>query len=347
MRAGRRSLDRRQRGLVDLTNYGLRLVVDYGADQRFLIREVVIDLRAADARRSADSSSVVPRHALLKDEASRGRHDPLPGLLTLAGKLARAPRARWRAGHASTFSISGLDIPLLPEILDRATQLIQEVTVTSDLTIAEQVADITALGRRSPPTWPRRSRPSNATWPWQGSRAGRPGPGDRMPDGNLIDVAGQPTSLAEALGSRPGVIVFYRGGWCPYCDIALRTYQAQLVPALADRGIPLVAVSPQTPDGSLSTKETKELTFTVLSDPGNQIAGQLGILTAPSDGARAAQLQLGLDLTRSTPMDNGAAYAHSHRRRRVRVIRWIDVHRDYTSRTEPDQVLQAITQTIG
>lgn len=174
------------------------------------------------------------------------------------------------------------------------------------------------------------------------------GPGDHMPEGNLLDVAGQPTTLAEALGSRPGVIVFYRGGWCPYCNIALRTYQAQLVPALADRGIPLIAISPQTPDGSLSTKETKELTFMVLSDPGNQIARHLGILTAPSEGARAAQLQLGLDLTKvnadgttALPMPTVIVVDASG------VIRWIDVHRDYTTRTEPDQVLQAINQILG
>jgi peroxiredoxin len=173
-------------------------------------------------------------------------------------------------------------------------------------------------------------------------------PGDQMPDGNLLDVDGRPTTLAAALSSRPGVIVFYRGGWCPYCNIALRTYQARLVPALAERGIPLIAISPQTPDGSLSTRETKELTFAVLSDPGNQIARQLGILTAPTDGARAAQLQLGLDLTQvnahgttTLPMptviivDSGG------------VIRWIDIHRDYTTRTEPDEVLQAIAQTIA
>ncbi|MGA8454889.1 MAG: peroxiredoxin-like family protein [Streptosporangiaceae bacterium] len=236
-----------------------------------------------------------------------------------------------------------------PEILDRATQLIQEVTVTSDLTIAEQVAEHhgASAGRLTADV-----AEAFAAEQRDLAVAGLPsvaaGAGDRMPDGNLLDVAGQPTSLAEALGSRPGVIVFYRGGWCPYCDIALRTYQAQLVPALADRGIPLVAVSPQTPDGSLSTKETKELTFTVLSDPGNQIAGQLGILTAPSDGARAAQLQLGLDLTKvnadgttALPMPTVIVVDASG------VIRWIDVHRDYTSRTEPDQVLQAITQTIG
>jgi peroxiredoxin len=173
-------------------------------------------------------------------------------------------------------------------------------------------------------------------------------PGDRMPDGNLLDVAGQPTTLAAALSSRPGVIVFYRGGWCPYCNIALRTYQTQLVPALAERGIVLVAISPQTPDGSLSTQETKELTFTVLSDPGNQIAGQLGILTAPSEGARAAQLQLGLDLTKvnadgttTLPMPTVVIVDSAG------VIRWIDVHADYTTRTEPDQVLAAVAQTIG
>jgi len=178
--------------------------------------------------------------------------------------------------------------------------------------------------------------------------AAKAAPGDRMPDGNLLDVAGQPTTLAAALGSRSGVIVFYRGGWCPYCNIALRTYQAQLVPALAEQGIPLVAISPQTPDGSLSTQETKELTFTVLSDPGNQIAGQLGILTAPSDGARAAQLRLGLDLTKvnadgttTLPMPTVVIVDSAG------VIRWIDVHADYTTRTEPDQVLRAIAQTTG
>jgi peroxiredoxin len=182
--------------------------------------------------------------------------------------------------------------------------------------------------------------------------AGRPGvtaaPGDRMPDGSLLDVAGQPTTLAQAFGSRPGVIVFYRGGWCPYCNIALRAYQAQLVPALAEQGIPLVAISPQTPDGSLSTQETKELTFTVLSDPGNQIAGELGILTAPSDGARAAQLQLGLDLTKvnadgTTTLPMPAVVIVDAEG----VIRWIDVHADYTTRTEPAEVLQALSQTIG
>jgi len=173
-------------------------------------------------------------------------------------------------------------------------------------------------------------------------------PGSRLPDGELLDVGGRPTTLAQNLGGKPAVIVFYRGGWCPYCNIALRTYQAQVVRVLAERGIGLVAISPQAPDGSLSTKESTELTFIVLSDPGNQIAGKLGILTAPSDGARAAQLQLGLDLTQvnadgttGLPMPT-VVIADADG-----VIRWIDVHPDYTTMAEPSQVLQAVTETIG
>ena len=180
-----------------------------------------------------------------------------------------------------------------------------------------------------------------------GNPSGVAEPGSQLPDGKLLDVGGQPTTLAQNLGGKPAVIVFYRGGWCPYCNIALRTYQAQLVPALAERRIGLVAISPQAPDGSLSTKESKELTFTVLSDPGNQIAGQLGILTAPSDGTRAAQLQLGLDLTQinadgtaGLPMPT-VVIADADG-----VIRWIDVHADYTTRTEFGQVLQAVTDVI-
>jgi peroxiredoxin len=217
------------------------------------------------------------------------------------------------------------------------------------MTIAEQVAD---HHRASAGQLPADVADAFAAEQRELAAADRPAakaaPGDHMPDGNLLDVAGQPTTLAAALSSRPGVIVFYRGGWCPYCNIALRAYQTQLVPALAEQGIPLVAISPQTPDGSLSTQETKELTFTVLSDPGNQIAGQLGILTAPSDSARAAQLQLGLDLTKvnadgttTLPMPTVIIVDSAG------VVRWIDVHADYTTRTEPDQVLRAIAQTIG
>jgi len=221
--------------------------------------------------------------------------------------------------------------------------------VTTTSTIVEQVASLhQAAAGQLPPEVAEAFATEQRELAAAGNPPGVAEPGMQLPDGELLDVVGRPTTLVQNLGGKPAVIVFYRGVWCPYCDIALRTYQAQLVPTLAERGIGLVAISPQTPDGSLSTKKSKELTFTVLSDPGNQIARQLGILTAPSAGTRAGQLQLGLDLTQvnadgttGLPMPT-VVIADADG-----VIRWIDVHPDYTTRSEPGQVLRAATETIG
>jgi peroxiredoxin len=116
-----------------------------------------------------------------------------------------------------------------------------------------------------------------------------------------------------------------------------------LIPELARRGVALVAISPQTPDGSLSMQEKNELTFTVLSDPGNRVAKEIGILTAPSAEAHAAQLELGLDLsavnadgTTGLPMPTTVIVDTD------RVVRWVDVHPNYNTRSEPDQILAAL-----
>ena len=79
--------------------------------------------------------------------------------------------------------------------------------------------------------------------------------GSAIPDGELLDAHGQATTLRAARAGKPAVVVFYRGAWCPYCNVALRKYQANLVPELDARGIALIAVSPQKPDGSLSMAE--------------------------------------------------------------------------------------------
>ena len=168
-------------------------------------------------------------------------------------------------------------------------------------------------------------------------------PGALMPDGELLDVRGAATSLAQVRAGRPAVVVFYRGAWCPYCNIALRTYQAELAPALADRGYAMIAVSPQKPDGSLSAAQTNQLTYAVVSDPGNQLASALGILTEPSPEVAAAQQKLGLDLAEhnadgglTLPMPTTVVVDA------IGVIRWIDVHPNYTTRSEVPDILTAV-----
>lgn len=167
--------------------------------------------------------------------------------------------------------------------------------------------------------------------------------GSPFPTAELLDRFGDATTLSDAAGGRPAVVVFYRGAWCPYCNLALRTYRTELAPTLAARGIALIAVSPQKADGSLTMAEKLELEFPVLSDPGNRLGAGLGILMQPSDEARAMQLANGLDLTElnadgtaTIPMPTTAIVDAGG------VLRWIDVHPDYSTRTEPALVLDAI-----
>ena len=172
-------------------------------------------------------------------------------------------------------------------------------------------------------------------------------PGAPMPDGDLTTVDGKTVSLSELRDGRPAVVVFYRGAWCPFCNVTLRTYQAQLVRPLAERGVVLIAISPQKPDGSLTMQETHQLEYALVSDPGNQIAGQLGILTAPTPEAAKAQVSIGLDLasvnadgTDTLPMPTVAIVDADG------VLAWIDVHPNYATRTEPLDILDALSTVL-
>jgi peroxiredoxin len=89
--------------------------------------------------------------------------------------------------------------------------------------------------------------------------------GDTAPNFTLPDALGQPITLADLLLQGPVVATFYRGEWCPYCNVQLRGLEAAL-PRLRELGATLVAISPQAADHSLSLTEKHELTFPVLSD---------------------------------------------------------------------------------
>jgi peroxiredoxin len=161
----------------------------------------------------------------------------------------------------------------------------------------------------------------------------------------LDDATGTPVSLDQIVESGPAVIVFYRGGWCPYCNLALRTYQQDLLPQLALFGARLVAISPQSPDESLSTAERAGLEFTVLSDPGSRLADRIGIAFEQADDVLAAQRQLGLDLKKVNA--EGAVRLPRPTVLVVdqdRTVRFVDVQPDYTARTEVADIVAALNQ---
>ena len=160
----------------------------------------------------------------------------------------------------------------------------------------------------------------------------------------LSDASGAPVTLDELVEAGPAVIVFYRGGWCPYCNLALRTYQRELLPQLGAFDARLVAISPQSPDQSLSTVEKAELDFTVLSDPASRVAQRIGIAFQQADEVLDAQRKLGLDLAQvnaegSTRLPRPTVLIVD----RDRTVRFVDVQPDYTARTEVADILAALT----
>jgi peroxiredoxin len=167
--------------------------------------------------------------------------------------------------------------------------------------------------------------------------------GDTLEPFTLDDATGTPVSLDQIVETGPAVIVFYRGGWCPYCNLALRTYQRELLPQLEDFGTRLVAISPQSPDQSLSTAEKAGLEFTVLSDPGSRLAHRIGIAFQQAGEVLAAQRKLGLDLAQV----NAESATHLPRPTVLivdqdRTVRFVDVQPDYTARTEVADIVAAL-----
>jgi peroxiredoxin len=168
--------------------------------------------------------------------------------------------------------------------------------------------------------------------------------GDVLEPFTLDDATGRPVSLDQIVQNGPAVIVFYRGGWCPYCNLALRTYQQELLPQLTAFGARLVAISPQPPDQSLSTVEKAGLEFSVLSDPGSRLADRFGIAFEQAEDVLAAQRELGLDLAKVNA--EGAVRLPRPTVLVVdpdRIVRFVDVQPDYTARTEVADIVAALS----
>ncbi|MFF1723706.1 peroxiredoxin-like family protein [Streptomyces sviceus] len=166
--------------------------------------------------------------------------------------------------------------------------------------------------------------------------------GAQAPRFRLTAATGQTLALDDLLAEGPVVLTFYRGAWCPYCNIALRSLQ-QHHEAVTARGARLVAVSPQIPDESLTLAEKHELAFDVLSDIGSDTAKQYGLAFDLPNDLAAVYDKLGFDLQRvndghprTLPLP--ATYVIDP----DGTIRWAFVNTDYTTRAEPADILAAL-----
>ena len=168
------------------------------------------------------------------------------------------------------------------------------------------------------------------------------GVGDQFPDAELIDAHGKNVSLTELLKSGPTIVNFYRGEWCPYCNLEINAFQ-RLLPEIRAKEAQMVAISPQTPDKSLTVEEKHNLEFPVLSDIGNKLARDLGLVFDLSEALKTAYTNFGFPL----PNYNGdeswtlpipATYVVDQNG----LITYAFVDADYSQRAEPEEVLASI-----
>ncbi len=120
--------------------------------------------------------------------------------------------------------------------------------------------------------------------------------GARAPDFTLPNAFGDEVRLAEILAQGPVVLTFYRGAWCPYCNLQLRTLQ-QALPQLEAHGARLIAVTPQVPDQSRKQLEADGYPFEILSDLDDQVMQAYDLyFEVPADLSAVYQNRLDLDL---------------------------------------------------
>jgi peroxiredoxin len=175
---------------------------------------------------------------------------------------------------------------------------------------------------------------------------GAPRVGAAAPPFSLPDARGGQVSLQKQLECGPVVLTFYRGAWCPYCDLALRAYQ-EVLPHIRALGASLVAISPQTPDESLTTAEKKNLTFAVLSDTGNTVARQYGLIFEVSTALDAIHKAFGIDLVRSNgDTSNELPVPATFIIDRDGRIAFAFVDADYRVRLEPAELLRQLEPVV-
>jgi peroxiredoxin len=169
--------------------------------------------------------------------------------------------------------------------------------------------------------------------------------GDHVPAIVLENAQGVTVDVRALLQKGPVVVTFYRGGWCPYCNLELRAYQ-EILPQILAAGASLVAISPEKPDDTVSTAEKNALTFEVLSDIGQKVGRAFGLVYEFTDELKSAYQGFNLDIpvlngmtdewalpvsaTYVVDRDGSIIYAHT------------DV--DYRDRADPRDVLHILTR---
>lgn len=166
---------------------------------------------------------------------------------------------------------------------------------------------------------------------------------DTVPDFSLPNASGDSVSLVQLLAQGPIVLTWYRGGWCPYCNLALSAW-TEWLPELEKAGGNLVAISPEVPDSSLSTSDRMGQRFEVLSDQGNRVARQFGIVYKLPDPIIESYNKFFSLSAYNGNEDYELPLAATYVIGSDRVIRYAFLDTDYKRRAEPAEVIRRVAE---
>ena len=171
--------------------------------------------------------------------------------------------------------------------------------------------------------------------------------GDAAPMFTLNDQNGAPVSSSELLAKGPLVVSFYRGVWCPYCNLELQALQEAL-PRFQGLGASLVAISPQNPVNSRKSVRQNNVSFPILSDTHNDVAASFGLKFALPDYL----VDLYKNLKNDLPAFNGDASWTLPMPARYVIARdgtivYAEVNPDYTHRPEPSDMIPALEAELS
>jgi len=166
--------------------------------------------------------------------------------------------------------------------------------------------------------------------------------GEIAPDFSLSDVNNEMLNLNALLENGPVVLKFYRGGWCMYCNLELRSYE-RAYPKLQAYNATLVAISPETQANGIKTQEKHGLSFPVLTDPENQVAKTYGLVFQMPEELRGLYEEFGIDLKESNGNEDYELPVPATfiiNQEGVVVKRFVNI--DYTQRMDPTEVLEVL-----
>ena len=166
--------------------------------------------------------------------------------------------------------------------------------------------------------------------------------GDKIPAIQLPNQNNELVDINEILKTDKVVLSFYRGGWCPYCNLELKALQ-HFLPEMEEKGARLIAITPETPDNSMTTHEKNELTFDILTDKNNELARAMNLVFTLPEDLQGLYKKFGIDLdgtqgNASQELPLAATYVIG----KNGIIEYHFIEEDYKLRADPKEILDTL-----